>query len=73
MTDGEGGVEKNISLAVEYYIMATKHRHYRSMYELGMLYKDGIGVTQDCEKAVALFKYVAEYHNFKFELENGIT
>ena len=69
--NGEGGVKENISLAVEYYIAATKQRHYRSMYELGMLYKDGIGVEQDCEKSVALFKYVAEYHNVKFELENG--
>ena len=70
---GSNGVEQNISAAVEYYISATERRHYRSMYELGVLYRDGIGVEQDCERAVALFKYVAEYHDVKFELEHART
>eukprot|EP01083_Nonionella_stella_P090085 251685_1 len=67
------GVAANISLAVEYYIGATKRRHYRSMYELGILYRDGVGVVRDCDKAVALLKYVAEYHDVKFELEHART
>ena len=67
------GVAQNLSAAVEHFSAAAEQKHFRSMYELGVLYRDGRGVEDDCERAVALLKYVAECDNVKFDLEAART
>ena len=46
-------------------------RHVKSVYKLAYLYMNGEGVKENCEKALKLFKYCAEYYYVKYDLENG--
>ncbi|KAL0229088.1 hypothetical protein GEMRC1_013708 [Eukaryota sp. GEM-RC1] len=52
-------VEKDISLAVEYYKMAVRHGNRHAKDNLGYLYYKGIGVEIDYRKAYRLFHSTA--------------
>ena len=46
------GIDINFSTAFQYYLKLTEYDNPRAMYNVGLLYEYGLGVTKDHEKAV---------------------
>ncbi len=46
------GIDINFSTAFQYYLKLTEYDNPRAMYNVGLLYEYGLGVTADHEKAV---------------------
>lgn len=46
------GIEKNFSTSFEYYLKLTEYGNERAMYNVGLLYEYGLGVSPDHEEAI---------------------
>lgn len=46
------GVDINFATAFKYYMKLTEYGNERAMYNVGLLYEYGLGVSQDHEKAI---------------------
>jgi TPR repeat protein len=46
----------NYDEAHKWYMMAAKSSHKEAMYHLGLLYEKGLGVSQDYQRANALYE-----------------
>jgi len=51
----------NQEQAIEWWQKAAEQRHLIAQYNLGIAYKNGFGVTEDCEKALQWLRKVAEH------------
>lgn len=61
LNDGRGNLESNPSYATSWFqLAADKYNHTQSMYELGVAFYTGEGVTEDEEMAVNYFRKAAE-------------
>jgi TPR repeat protein len=49
-------LRKDLLQSIEYYTKASKNGHAEAMYNLGIMYELGEGVTRDIDKAVKWFK-----------------
>ena len=58
--NGEGGIKKNLELAVKYIRKASENGLAQGHYELGLLYETGEGVVQDKTEAGKLYQKAAE-------------
>ena len=57
------GTEKNLVLAIEWYQRAVDQGEAMAMFNLGNLYRKGIGVSQNEAKARTLFSQAAARGN----------
>lgn len=57
--------EKSFETARQWFELAHKHGHTRSLYWLGKLYWRGQGVTRDRVKAMKLFEQAARANNYE--------
>jgi uncharacterized protein len=55
--------EPNYTLALKYYEIASNEHHAWATNNLGLMYRDGLGVTRDEEKAYQYFLMAARQHN----------
>jgi TPR repeat protein len=55
--------EPDYALALKYYHIAVEKHHAWATNNLGMLYRDGLGVTQDDKKAYEYFQVAAGLNN----------
>ena len=46
------GIDINFATAFKYYMKLTEYKNERAMYNVGLLYEYGLGVSQDHEKAI---------------------
>lgn len=57
--NGDFGIEKNNSLAYKYYCQGANEGDADSMYGLGVMYHEGLGVNKDKKMAIAWLKQAA--------------
>ena len=55
--------EPNYTLALKYYEIAVADNHAWAMNNLGLLYKDGLGVSRDVQQAYVHFEQAARHKN----------
>ena len=58
------GIDINFSTAFQYYLKLTEYDNPRAMYNVGLLYEYGLGITADHEKAV---EWLQKSQNAGFE------
>jgi TPR repeat protein len=51
--------------AIEWLQKAAAQQHTEALYDLGIMYRDGEGVTKDTMKAIELFKKAASQGHVK--------
>ncbi len=51
-TGSSEGIEKNFGTSFQYYLKLTEYGNERAMYNVGLLYEYGLGVSPDHEEAV---------------------
>ena len=55
--------EPNYTLALKYYETALNEHHAWATNNLGLMYRDGLGVNRDDKKAYAYFQMASRQHN----------
>jgi len=55
--------EPNYTLALKYYEIAFNEHHAWATNNLGLMYRDGLGVTRDDKKALEYFQMASRQHN----------
>jgi len=68
---GNVKVERNLTKSFDFFMQAADLGHKRSMLEAANMLLSGAGTNRSCEKAIPLYKKVAEHHKVKFGLENA--
>jgi TPR repeat protein len=72
-----GAVARDLTKAREHHLAAAKLGEPRSMFDLGTMYEEGLGVVQDISEAGRWYKRAADYghaqgqYNFATMLEDG--
>lgn len=67
---GSVNIKKDYQKAIQYYQEAAKLNHAGAMYNLAYMYRNGIGIKQDIEKAQILFDKAVEIHNLNEQKKN---
>ena len=57
---GFGGVQKDYSIAMKWYMETAKEGYVGGQYSVGCLYESGLGVEQDLSEAIKWFQLAAE-------------
>ena len=60
---GENGLERDYAQAARYYELAKDAGHVDGQYNLGLMYKNGQGVTKNNETMLSLLRLAAEQNH----------
>lgn len=61
--EGGNGVERDLNLAIKYYILSAEEDHFEGQMALASCYERGVGVEYDLEKALIWYQKAAEKNN----------
>ena len=69
--NSEINVKKDVNAAISFFNKAIKFNEPVAIYNMGVLYRDGVGVEKDEAKAIDLFKQAAELGAVDAQSEYG--